>query len=140
MVDVIEHLPPDSYEGLLNNLNQVTSDRAKLILTYPSPEYQVYLQQNNPEELQIIDEVIEINALIQLALKYGFNLEYFTYIDVWKINQYIHCVFGKKLSCTPVTQVNQKEKIRRKIKRYKSKLLLPFLKVKYSDRSQQLDK
>jgi hypothetical protein len=31
---------------------------------------------------KIIDEVIEINSLIQLARQYEFNLEYFTYIDV----------------------------------------------------------
>jgi 2-polyprenyl-3-methyl-5-hydroxy-6-metoxy-1,4-benzoquinol methylase len=80
MVDVIEHLPPDSYEGLFNNLNQITSDRSKIILTYPSPQYQIYLQQNNPEELQIIDKVIEISSLMPLALKYGFHLEYFAYI------------------------------------------------------------
>ncbi len=61
MVDVIEHLPPDSYEKLFSNLSRVTKDNAKLILTYPSPEYQIYLQQNEPEELQIIDEIIELN-------------------------------------------------------------------------------
>lgn len=140
MVDVIEHLPPNSYEQLLNNLNQVMSDRAKLILTYPSPEYQVYLQQHNPKELQIIDEVIEINSLIQLARKSEFNLEYFTYIDVWKTNQYIHCVFGKQTPCTFITKVSHKEKRQRKIKHYKSKLLSPFLKAKYSEFSKPLGK
>jgi trans-aconitate 2-methyltransferase len=131
MVDVIEHLPPDSYDELFNNLSQVTSDRAKLILTYPSPEYQIYLQQSEPEELQIIDEVIELNSLMQLTLKYGFNLEYFTYIDVWKKNQYIHCVFSKKRPCVPLPSPNLIGKIQRKIKSYKSRLLLPFLKAKY---------
>jgi hypothetical protein len=140
MVDVIEHLPPNSYEQLLNNLNQVMSDRAKLILTYPSPEYQVYLQQHNPKELQIIDEVIEINSLIQLARQYEFNLEYFTYIDVWKKNQYIHCVLAKQTPCTSITKLSYTEKIQRKIQRYKSKLLLPFLKAKYSEPSKHLEK
>ncbi|HEY9767603.1 MAG TPA: class I SAM-dependent methyltransferase [Coleofasciculaceae cyanobacterium] len=133
MVDVIEHLPPDSYDGLFNNLSQVTSDRAKLILTYPSPEYQVYLQQHNPQELQIIDEVIEINNLMQFADKYGFTLAYFTYIDVWKKNQYIHCVFSKNIACTPISKKGVSRKIQRKIKHYKSKIMMPFLKAKYID-------
>lgn len=131
MVDVIEHLPPDSYDQLFNNLSQVTSDRAKVILTYPSPEYQKYLQTNEPEELQIIDEVIEVNSLLQYALKYGFNLEYFTYVDVWKYHQYIHCVFSKQRRCIPLPPPNFIGKVQRKLKAYKSKLLLPFLKAKY---------
>jgi SAM-dependent methyltransferase len=131
MVDVIEHLPPDSYDELFNNLSLVTGDRAKLILTYPSPEYQLYLQKNDPEELQIIDEVIEVNCLMQFALKHGFNLEYFTYIDVWKKNQYIHCVFSKQRPCIPLPPPNLIGKIQRKINSYKSRLLLPFLKAKY---------
>lgn len=134
IVDVIEHLPPNSYEELFANLSQVSSDRAKIILTYPSPEYQIYLQQNEPEELQIIDEVVEISSLIQLARKSGFNLEYFSYIDVWQHNQYIHCVFAKQLSCIPKEQ-STLTKIKEKLKRYKSKLLLPYLKAKYSKRS-----
>ena len=137
MVDVIEHLPPDSYDRLFNNISQVTGDRAKLILTYPSPEFQVYLQQNDPEELQIIDEVIEVNNLMQFALKYGFNLEYFAYIDIWKKNQYIHCVFSKQRPCIPVAEPGIFGKSQRKINSYKSKLLLPFLKAKYIDRPHQ---
>ncbi|MGL4883546.1 MAG: class I SAM-dependent methyltransferase [Waterburya sp.] len=137
MVDVIEHLPADSYDELFNNLSQVTSDRAKLILTYPSPEYQIYLQKNEPEELQIIDEVIELNSLMQFALKYGFNLEYFTYIDVWKKNQYIHCVFSKQRPCVPLPPPNLIDKIQGKIQSYKSRLLLPFLKAKYLNPSDQ---
>jgi trans-aconitate 2-methyltransferase len=131
MVDVIEHLPPDSYDQLFNNLSLVTGDRAKLILTYPSPEYQIYLQKNDPEELQIIDEVIEVNSLIKFALQYGFDLEYFTYIDVWKKNQYIHCVFSKQRPCIPLPPPSLIGKIQRKIQSYKSRLLLPFLKAKY---------
>jgi trans-aconitate 2-methyltransferase len=133
IVDVIEHLPPNSYEELFANLSGVSSDRARIILTYPSPEYQIYLQQNEPEELQIIDEVVEINFLIDLARKSGFNLEYFSYIDVWQQNQYIHCVFAKQLPCIPKQQ-STLAKIKDKLKRYKSKLLLPYLKAKYSKR------
>lgn len=134
MVDVIEHLPPNSYENLFDNLSQITSDGAKFILTYPSPEYQIYLQQNEPEELQIIDEVIELNSLLPLAIKYGFDLEYFAYIDIWKTNQYIHCVFSKKRPCLPMPSKGVWGKIQQKLVGYKSRLMLPFLKAKYIDR------
>lgn len=134
MVDVIEHLPADSYDGLFENLSRVTGDNASIIMTYPSPEYQIYLQQNNPEELQIIDEVIEINSLMPLANKYGFKLEYFAYVDIWRKNQYIHCVFSKQCPCIPVPEGNLWQKLQQKIRVYQSKLLRPFLKAKYSKR------
>jgi trans-aconitate 2-methyltransferase len=135
MVDVIEHLPPDSYDDLFKNISQVSGDRAKFILTYPSPEYQIYLQQHEPKELQIIDEIIELNCLLPLAIKYGFDLEYFTYIDIWKKNQYIHCVFSKQRHCQPMPEVGLVGKIQLKLKAYKSKIMLPFLKAKYINHS-----
>ena len=137
MVDVIEHLPSDSYDNLFSNLSQVTSKGAKLILTYPSPEYQIYLQQNEPEELQIIDEVIELHNLLPLAKKYGFDLEYFTYLDIWKTNQYIHCVFGKQRPCQLMPSPSFLRKLAQKLVIYKSKLMQPFLKAKYITRSNQ---
>ena len=137
MVDVIEHLPADSYENLFSNLSQISKDNAKLVLTYPSPEYQIYLQQNEPEELQIIDEVIQIDRLLPLAIKYGFNLEYFAYLDIWRQNQYVHCVFGKQHPCQPMPGKSTLGKIKQKLKAYKSKAMLPFLKAKYITRPHQ---
>lgn len=131
MVDTIEHLPPDSYDGVFRNFSQITKENGKLILTYPSPEYQVYLRENEPEELQIIDEIIEIKDFLPLALKYGFDLEYFTYINVWKSNQYIHCVFSKKRPCQLMPSPKTWGKIKRKLKAVKYRLMMPILKAKY---------
>ncbi|BAZ46576.1 putative methyltransferase [Chondrocystis sp. NIES-4102] len=133
MVDVIEHLPNYSYEQLFNNLSQITSDRAKLIFTYPSPEYQLYLREYQPQELQIIDEVIELQMLLQYALKYGFNLEYFTYLDIWRENQYIHCVFSKQRSCFSEAKPSSMVKFQRQLKYYQLRLLSPFIKAKYKN-------
>ena len=138
MVDVIEHLPPDSYDGLFNNINQVASETAKIILTYPSQEFQAYLRQHEPEELQIIDEVIKVDSLMPFALKYGFDLEYFTYIDVWKKNQYVHCVFSKSRACIPLPTPGLLDKVKLKIKAYKSKIMLPVLEAKFIDRPKQI--
>ena len=137
MVDVIEHLPPNSYGSLFDNLSRVTNNAAKFILTYPSPEYQIYLQQNNPEELQIIDEIIELDRLLPLARKHGFDLEYFAYLDIWQTNQYIHCVFSKKRACQPMPSPGFWGKVAQKLVAYKSKLMLPWLKAKYITRPNQ---
>lgn len=133
IIDVIEHLPPDSYERLFTNLSQVTAADAHIILTYPSPEYQMYLREHEPQKLQIIDEVIKIESLIGHALQFGFNLKYFSYIDLWCKNQYIHCVFAKNLPLEPIKSDIRSE-ITNKFRYYKSKILAPYLKYRYIDR------
>jgi hypothetical protein len=69
-----------------------------LLLTYPSPEYQRYLMQERPDELQIVDNVIEIEALFGEASAAGWHLKSFSYVDVWQENQYIHAVFLKDIA------------------------------------------
>lgn len=54
MVDVIEHIPLSSHNALLENLSSVMSDTAYFVLTFPSPEYQVFLKENNPDEYKLL--------------------------------------------------------------------------------------
>jgi hypothetical protein len=53
-----------------------------LLLTYPSPEYQRYLMQERPDELQIVDNVIEIEALFGEASAAETLLRQATYVKV----------------------------------------------------------
>lgn len=98
LIDVIEHLPPQEIPLLFENLCHISTNSASILLSYPSPEFQNFLYSEEPEKLQIIDESIDIYNLIKLAKIAGFSLSYFSYIDVWRKNQYIHCRFSKKLS------------------------------------------
>jgi 2-polyprenyl-3-methyl-5-hydroxy-6-metoxy-1,4-benzoquinol methylase len=97
LVDVIEHIPQEHRAEVIENIYEITGEDATLILTYPSPEYQVYLQTNNPKELQIIDNIIEIEKLIGETRACGWLLKSYRYIDIWRTNQYIHAVFQKRL-------------------------------------------
>jgi hypothetical protein len=69
------------------------ADDGKLILTYPSPAYQRQLYEQNRSELQIIDEIVEFDALATHAAAEGLFVKHFSLEDVWLSNQYVHCVF-----------------------------------------------
>lgn len=95
LVDVIEHVPSEKREKLFVELGKLCKSSATLVLTYPSPEYQKYLAEQEPEELQPIDNVIEAHELLAEAQQGEWNLVKYSRVDVWKQGQYIHAVFQK---------------------------------------------
>ena len=90
--DVIEHLPKQRHTELFDNLKSISSANSKILLTFPSEYYQEYLKKNNPDELQIVDEVITISHINSLAEKFDYVIAYFTVVDLWMNNQYVHCI------------------------------------------------
>lgn len=95
LVDVIEHIKEEDRPDLFEDFADAAADNAYLILTYPSPEYQAYLAEHNPGELQIIDNTLPRGVLLSEAERAGWTLKSFQYVDVWMSNQYIHAVFQK---------------------------------------------
>ena len=95
MVDVFEHLPLSRHEKFFHNLAAIMSSPSTAVLTFPSADYQRYLREQRPEELQIIDEIIELPHLLEVATRNGFALKHFSLEDVWLPNQYAHCVLSR---------------------------------------------
>jgi trans-aconitate 2-methyltransferase len=93
LVDVIEHIPVEARPDLLVKIRALCSDDAVMVLTYPSPQYQEFLREHDPNELQIIDNVVLIEELVNEARKAGFSLRQYSLETVWMRNQYVHCVF-----------------------------------------------
>lgn len=92
LVDVIEHIPEAERPGLFVRLRELSAPNALLILTYPSPQYQRHLRRNKPQELQIIDNVVELPTLLAEAGAAGYSLRHYSLEDVWMRNQYVHGV------------------------------------------------
>lgn len=92
LVDVIEHIPQKHHGELFEFFHSTMSDQSFVVLTYPSPQYQRYLKEHEPEELQIIDQVIELEELLEAARAAGLSLRHYSLETVWKRNQYVHCV------------------------------------------------
>jgi cyclopropane fatty-acyl-phospholipid synthase-like methyltransferase len=119
-VDVLEHIPKENHLALFNKLDLIASEDAKILLTFPSEYYQQYLIQNNPKELQIIDEIISLNDIIKLTEKNNFIVKYFELKDVWMNNQYVHCKVekSKSLASLKIKTPNIFNRIILKILRY----------------------
>lgn len=92
LIDVLEHLPLTSHCAVFAGLRRIASPDSMIILTFPSPQYQQHLRDHEPDELQIIDEVIELETLLTSARPAGFSLRHFSLEDIWRRNQYVHCV------------------------------------------------
>jgi trans-aconitate 2-methyltransferase len=102
MVDVIEHLPADQLPRLFEIFASLAAENAHVVLTYPSPQYQNYLRTENPRELQIVDNTIELEPLLACAGRFGFCLKYFKMEDVWMANQYVHVVLQSGVTLRPL--------------------------------------
>ena len=134
MVDVIEHLPKSYHEDLFQNLSSIGAPHSFVVLTYPSPQYQKYLRQNEPDELQIVDEVVSISRLLHVAEDAGYQLRHFSMEAMGYENQYIHCVFQKEPLLTSSDPPNFFEKVVGKIRHTLDSLFLrPKRKKKFID-------
>jgi ubiquinone/menaquinone biosynthesis C-methylase UbiE len=116
MVDVIEHIPKACHKDLFRNLSDIGNPHSFIILTYPSPQYQKFLKKNEPRKVQIIDEVIEVSHLIDIAEKVDYKLIHFSMEAMGYKNQYAHCVFQKEPLLDSPNPPSFMEKIVRKAK------------------------
>jgi len=94
--DVLEHIPEDGRGLLFRSMAALGSPTVKILITIPSEFYQRYLMAEQPDELQIIDNVITPSLLEQEGRKEGFALTYFRVIAMWKPAQYVHCVLERE--------------------------------------------
>lgn len=95
LADVVEHIPEQDRPRLFDILSSLSSPDAKVLITIPSEFYQRYLMQENPDELQIIDNIITPTILAEEGRAAGFSMSYFRLVDMWAGVQYAHCVLEK---------------------------------------------
>lgn len=93
LIDVIEHIPKEARKEFFKSTRLCVGSDCHLVLTFPSPDYQKYLQNHNPSELQFIDEVVEPAELVVECENAGWMLKSIQYVDVWNTNQYLHAHF-----------------------------------------------
>ena len=121
-IDVIEHLPKEKHIELFANLNSIAAKDARIILTFPSEYYQNYLIKNNPEELQIIDEIISIDHITNLIRETGFEIYLYELKDIWMERQYVNCLLAKKQGIKSLNnKLSVKNRVIRKIKYFYNK-------------------
>jgi SAM-dependent methyltransferase len=132
--DVIEHVPLELHGRLFEALESVLAERGRVILTYPSPEYQEHLKKHEPKKLQLVDETVELADILRHT---SLRPCYFRYRDVWHVNQYVHLVLtsdrsfrGEEAVLTPVERFRYR--VRKRTWRYRNRAFLKRMRRRFS--------
>lgn len=126
LFDIYEHIKLDSRKKFNLAISHLLSHSGSLIITCPSWIISKRNQQDKPELLQVVDEVVTIEDYIKLADDIGGTLTYLKLISVWESFDYCHCIISKE------SPLKVKKKARRKIS------LLERLKIKLGISERQL--
>lgn len=92
--DVIEHIEKENYARFFSVLEEMLSDSGMILLTYPSPQYQEYLKENDPKSLQIVDQVVLLKDILNVTKLFPYS---YSYKHVNHKNQYIHLVLKSRV-------------------------------------------
>jgi cyclopropane fatty-acyl-phospholipid synthase-like methyltransferase len=102
LADVLEHIPRDSHEALLAGLRGLLGQDSCMLITVPSPQYQRYLREHRPQELQPVDEIIEGTWFFELAAATGLTVRRYESRHVGGLrNQYVHCLLDAHVAVDP---------------------------------------
>ena len=96
LMDVIEHIPLDQHEELFGNLAKICTDKTRIAINIPNPQYIAYVRIHHPESLQVIDQEVELFPLMQYLEKYHLEIIYFEKYGIWETEDYHFMVIRKK--------------------------------------------
>lgn len=97
LIDVYEHIPKDTWPTFNQTLASCLAPGGTLVLTTPTPMKQRYLMEHAPEELQVIDEIVEREDLFRLADDLGAEPIVWEYVAIWEKYDYTHFVASREL-------------------------------------------
>lgn len=132
LIDVIEHLPDDTRHEIFKTMSEMGAGDLTILLTYPSPYYQIYLKEYEPQELQVIDNVVTIERLTQEAAQYGLEVAFYALKDIWRPAQYVHCALRRSKSLQDgIGRKIVKRDLHTRLHRWINRLLVPIRRHKY---------
>ena len=117
MLDVYEHVPKESRILFHQSLKGLLKPNGRLILSCPTKHHQQWLETNNPDGLQPIDEHLELIDMLNLANDLDAEIVYFGYVDVWYAHQYFHSVIEKDVSQKELIQNRRRVSLERNVQR-----------------------
>ena len=96
LMDVIEHIPLDQHEELFGNLAKISTDKTRIAINIPNPQYLAHTRIHHPELLQVIDQEVELFPLMQHFEKHGLEIVFFEKYGIWEEEDYHFMVLRKK--------------------------------------------
>lgn len=103
MMDVYEHIGKDERSRLHQWIGKRFSQKGRIVLSFPLPEYQTYCREKFPDKMQPVDEDVFCSDMMKLADESGAKLIFYKKISVWRyqdyfLNDYAHAVVSKDIT------------------------------------------
>ena len=95
MIDVVEHIAPDSRSETFERIERCLSKDAILFLTFPTPEHLDYLRRENPAAIQPIDENINLSVLGEIEQITHTKVLSLDRVSVWRSGDYCHTLMAR---------------------------------------------
>jgi trans-aconitate 2-methyltransferase len=81
--DVIEHIPLDNHRTLFERVSSWVKPDGFVLLHYPSPHYQEWNRKHHPDRLQIIDQMVHVDALSSNTYPNGLYIDHLATYPIW---------------------------------------------------------
>lgn len=96
LFDVLEHIPIEQHPEVFKNIANHMGEETILFINIPNPSYLEYIIQNNPEQLQVVDQPLPANIIMNNAYNNRLELLFFHTYSIWIENDYQMMLFSKK--------------------------------------------
>ncbi len=98
MIDVYEHIAAAERTALHQRLSELLTPNGRLILSFPSEFLQRRLMDEQPEELQPIDEIVTFADIERLARDLRAQVAHLAYVDIHAPRDYAHACLARAQS------------------------------------------
>lgn len=126
LIDVLEHIPLEKHPALLSRISSKMGINSLFVINLPNPDYIAHDIALEADTLQVIDQPVPFASLIQQLDDAGLELMTFQKYGLWHHDEYQWFVLRTKRAFKEVRiddSLSFKDKIKRKIKRFRIKQL-----------------
>ena len=127
MIDVYEHIPKEERKKFHQSLFNILNPGGRILLACPSAYHQKYLKENNPQELQPVDEDVDLTVMQQTAKNVEGEIIFFEYQNIWRSFDYLYAVIQNNVAYNSSSLLKRKYTFRvedqnTRVKRIKDRL------------------
>ena len=123
LMDTYEHIVRNDRANLHRAIKSFLGDESRLITTVPTPAVLSYLREENPSEIQPVDEEVSLQDIVVLAGDTDTQLLYYREVGIWQYGDYAHVVVGRYQSLADVKLREYKPAGKEALKQHAKRLL-----------------
>lgn len=97
LMDVYEHIRVQDRFDLHKAIKELKSERARIVLAFPTPRHLAWLRIHQPDRIQPVDEDITVETMSKLAEETDTEVLCYKEVGVWHEGDYAHAVLGRQL-------------------------------------------